>query len=329
MTAYSVLIPFVTRRPEQILPYAGMVAWTDAHRLWQGQSLLVEPHQGFGYAAGVGLRVPVGLGVALMGLRNPYDAMLQARSLAMLTGHPVVAGYGPGARSFQQAVLHRPYRSTLAACREYVAAMRQALGGSPGELVGEYVTLRGHLLPAPAPEVQVGLGVLRPEMARLAGEIADVAITWLTPPAYLAQVVVPALREGARTAGRPTPWVSAIVPVALRGDDRDPVELTLASNRGHLLAPHYRDMLSRAGAGISPDADLEPAAKALIACRGFVTGDLDEVRATFAEYADAGVDEIVINVTGVCARYGQQAAIAELRTLFAAVSHRTGNRKAA
>lgn len=78
-----------------------MVKWTHAERLWQGQSLLMEPHQGFVSAAASGFRVPVGLGVSLMPMRHPYEAALQARSVAMTTGHSVVAGFGPGSRSFQ------------------------------------------------------------------------------------------------------------------------------------------------------------------------------------------------------------------------------------
>ncbi|MEV0393957.1 LLM class flavin-dependent oxidoreductase [Polymorphospora rubra] len=318
--AFSILVPTVPRRPEQILPFAALTAWTPAARLWQGQSLLVEPYQGFAHAAGAGFRVPVGLGVALMGLRNPYEAAGQARSLATVTGHPVVAGFGPGAPVFQRAVLGRPYPSPLTACREYLTAVRQLLGGGVVEVAGEYVNMTAQLTPTPAPPVELGLGVLRPGMARLAGEVADVAITWLTPAAYLRSSVVPALRAGAEAANRPMPRLTAIVPMALGRPDRTPVEIALASNAGHLQAPHYRDMLRRAGAGIGPDDSLEDAGKALVGCDGFLSGSPEQLAELVAEYADAGVDEIVINVTGVHALYGQQAALAELRTILAEVA---------
>jgi 5,10-methylenetetrahydromethanopterin reductase len=316
VTAYSVLLPFVPRRPEQVLPYAALVSWTRADRLWQGQSLLVEPHQAFGYAAGAGFRVPVGLGVTLMGLRHPYEAALQARSLAVLTGHSVVAGFGPGALSFQGAILSEPYRSPLRACREYLTAVRRALSGDIRGMEGEYVTSRGQLVPTPSPGVDLGLGVLRPGMARLAGELADAAITWLTPAAYLKQSIVPMLREGASAAGRPVPRLTAIVPMALSGPDREPAELALASNKAHLLAPHYRDMLCRPGAGISHDSDVETAAKALVECGAFVSGDPERLAELLAEYVDAGVDEIVINVTGVNSLYGPEAAMAEVNSIL-------------
>jgi alkanesulfonate monooxygenase SsuD/methylene tetrahydromethanopterin reductase-like flavin-dependent oxidoreductase (luciferase family) len=320
VTAYSVLLPVVPRRPEQVLPYAALVSWTAASRLWQGQSTLVDQTQSFAYAAGAGFRVPTGLGVTLMGLRHPYEAAVQARSLAMVTGHDVIAGFGPGARSFQEALLGRPYPSPLGAAREYLSAVRGLLGGEEVDQHGEYATLHARLTPTPTPAVRLGLGVLRPGMARLAGEIADVAITWLTPAAYLRDVILPAMREGAAAAGRPVPTLTAIVPMALASTDRDPADLALASNRAHLLVPHYRDMLLRAGVDIGADDRPEQAAKALVSCGAFLSGDPQGLARQLDAYADAGVDELVLNVTGVHTRYGHPVALAELTTILGEVA---------
>ncbi|OEJ39803.1 5,10-methylene tetrahydromethanopterin reductase [Streptomyces agglomeratus] len=322
MTAYSVLIPFVPRRPEQVLPYAALVQWTGARRLWQGQSLVLEPHQTFAHVAGAGFRVPVGLGVTLMPLRHPYEAALQARSLAMLTGQPVVAGYGPGGTSLQRSLLGSPYRSPLTAAREYLGVVRGLLTGASEEEVaaagGEYFSCHGRLAPYPAPQVELGLGVLRPGMARVAGELADVAITWLASADYLAEQIMPALREGAATAGRPVPRVAAMVPLALTRPDREPAELALASNAAHLQAPHYQDMLRRSGIEARDEEPLARA-KALVDGDAFLSGDLDALTEKLARYERAGVDEVVLNLTGVANLFGPQAAMAELKTLLAAL----------
>lgn len=200
MTSYSVLLPFLPRRPEQILPYAGLVHWSNASRLWQGQSVMIEPHQGFVAAAGAGFRVPTGLGVTLMPLRHPYEAALQARSLAMATGQPVIAGFGPGGRQLQQSLLGEAYRSPLTAAREYLSIVRGLLAGETVDTRGEYFSCRAEMPRYPVPGVEIGLGVLRPGMAKLAGEVADVAVTWLTPAHYLRDTVLPAMREGAANA---------------------------------------------------------------------------------------------------------------------------------
>ncbi|MDX3522463.1 LLM class flavin-dependent oxidoreductase [Streptomyces scabiei] len=341
MTSYSVLLPFLPRRPEQILPYAGLVHWSNASRLWQGQSVMIEPHQGFVAAAGAGFRVPTGLGVTLMPLRHPYEAALQARSLAMATGQPVTAGFGPGGRPLQRSLLGEPYRSPLTAAREYLSIVRGLLAGDGVDVRGEYFSCRAEMPRYPAPRVEIGLGVLRPGMARLAGEVADVAVTWLTPAHYLRDTVLPAMREGAANApdgrgpggakggvrgeggaggkGRGTPRLTAIVPLALARPDREPAELALASNAAHLQGAHYIDMLRRSGTDVAGD-DPAANAKALVDGGAFLSGDPDELVAKLCAFRDAGVDEVVLNLTGVCNLYGPQAALDETKRILAALA---------
>ncbi|MBP5862725.1 LLM class flavin-dependent oxidoreductase [Streptomyces scabiei] len=319
MTSYSVLLPFLPRRPEQILPYAGLVHWSNASRLWQGQSVMIEPHQGFVAAAGAGFRVPTGLGVTLMPLRHPYEAALQARSLAMATGQPVTAGFGPGGRPLQRSLLGEPYRSPLTAAREYLSIVRGLLAGDGVDVRGEYFSCRAEMPRYPAPNVEIGLGVLRPGMARLAGEVADVAVTWLTPAHYLRDTVLPAMREGAGDNGRGIPRLTAIVPLALARPDREPAELALASNAAHLQGAHYIDMLRRSGTDVAGD-DPAANAKALVDGGAFLSGDPDELVAKLGAFRDAGVDEVVLNLTGVCNLYGPQAALDETKRILAALA---------
>lgn len=316
---YSILMPFAPPRPEQILPFAALTQWSGAHRLWQGQALLNQPHQAFVYAAASGFRVPVGIGVTLMPFTHPYEAAIHAQSVAAATGHPVVAGFGPGAAVLQRSTYGKPYRSPLTASREYLTAVRGLLDGEVVEQDGTYFTCHGKLLPVPRPPIEVGLGVLRPGMARLAGEVADVAITWLTPAAYLRNTIVPALREGAEAAGRPMPRLVSIVPVALAGPDRDAAALALTSNLGHLQLPHYVDMLRRSGID-TDSADPAAGAAALVEGRAFLYGEPKVLAEEFAAFHEAGVDEIVLNVTGVQGLYGGQAALRELETVLAEVA---------
>lgn len=319
MTAYSVLMPFLPRRPEQLLPYAALVEWTGADRLWQGQAMLVEPFQGFAAAAGAGFRVPTGTGVTLMPLRHPYEAAHQVRSLAMTTGESVVAGFGPGGREFQRSLLGAPYASPLTAAREYLTIVRGLLSGGTVELDGEYFSCHAGMVPAVAPRIDLGLGVLRPGMARLAGEVADAAVTWLTPPAYLRDTVRPAMAEGAEKAGRATPRLSAVVPVALERPDRDPAELVVASNSRHMRTPHYIDMLRKAGIDIAGE-ELPAAAKRMLEGDAFVHGTIDTIVEKLTAYREAGVDEIVLNLTGVYNVHGPKAAMDDLKQILTAVT---------
>jgi alkanesulfonate monooxygenase SsuD/methylene tetrahydromethanopterin reductase-like flavin-dependent oxidoreductase (luciferase family) len=182
-----------------------------------------EPHQGFASQAGSALRIPLGLAVTLMPLRHPFEAAVQTVSLARITGQSLVAGFGPGPTLFQEMLLGRRYCSPLTAVREYVTIVKGLLLGGPVDVQGHYCTCRASLGVA-SPTVEIGLGVLRPGMARLAGEVADVAITWLTPAPYVRDVIRPALEEGAAKAGRPVPCIVSAVPMAIerRGRDADP-----------------------------------------------------------------------------------------------------------
>jgi alkanesulfonate monooxygenase SsuD/methylene tetrahydromethanopterin reductase-like flavin-dependent oxidoreductase (luciferase family) len=316
VTDHSFLIPFVPTRPEQLLPFAALAQWSKACRLWQGQGTASDTHQAFTYAAATGFRGPVGTSVSLMPFCHPYEAALRAQSLAAAMGHSVVAGFGPGAKVLQSGILGSPYRSQLGAVRDYTVIVRDLLTEGKADHEGEFFTCRASLPRMPLPPVQVGLGVLRPRMAELAGELADVAITWLTPAAYLRDTVVPALRAGAEKAGRPAPRVVAIVPVALTGPERDATKLALAGNAGHMRLPHYTDMLSRSGIDVDMRNDPEASGKALVGGDAFLFGDESEILDKLGQFTAAGVDEIVLNVTGVAMTEGGPAALRELETLL-------------
>jgi alkanesulfonate monooxygenase SsuD/methylene tetrahydromethanopterin reductase-like flavin-dependent oxidoreductase (luciferase family) len=319
MTAYSILIPFAPTRPEQVLPYAALVQYTDAHRLWQLQATRIEAYQNFAYAAGAGFRVPIGFGVTLMPLRHPHEAALQARSMAMTTGQSVIAGFGPGAKLVQQALYGEAYASPLTAAREYLTMVRGLLDGEHVAIKGDYFSCEGALAAFASPPVELGLGVLRPRMARLAGEVADVAITWLTPANYLRDTLAPALREGAVSVGRPMPRLTAMVPLALTRPDHSATELALASNERHLRAPHYIDMLRKSGIDVVGDDPVSDA-EALVKGDAFLSGNRDQIVEKLAEYEAAGVDEVVLNVTAVARTYGTRAALQELKGILAALS---------
>lgn len=310
----SVLVPRAPIRIQELLPYAELVQRSQAHRLWQGQTTSVDPFQTFAAAAEAGHRVPCATGVTLMPLRHPFEAALKARTLATITGHPFVAGFGPGAASFQTALLGEPYESPLQATREYLGTVRRLLDGQLVDIDGRYVRCTGRLAAAPSPAVEVGAGVLRRGMARVAGEVADSAISWLTPAPYVADTLRPALQEGAAQAGRAIPRIVAMVPVALAVDGQDPEQTILASNRHHLLGPHYVDMLARAGIDVDLH-DEKRSARALADGGAFLYGGLDDVAAGVREYHDAGIDEVVLNATGVCHVRGHAEAVQELEAL--------------
>ncbi|MEU7001058.1 LLM class flavin-dependent oxidoreductase [Nonomuraea sp. NPDC046570] len=298
----SVIFPGQPGSAAEVEPYADLVKSGPAARLWLGQSLRVETQQVVAHLAGNGRRVPTGTSVTLMPLRHPLQAALEARSMAVMTGHPVVAGFGASAPEFVSVLNGEPYRKPAAMAREYLSTVRALLGGEG---------LRGFKLPPlRCPPVEVGAGVLRPGMARVAGECADAAITWMTPPAYLADVLAPALRQGAGDEREP-PRIVTVVHVATASPGRDAARLAFLAAGHHLRAAHYTDMLRRAGLEASP--------RALVASGLFLTGTAERIAERLHDYFLAGVDEIVLNTTGVFLAEGSRSAIGDAEEILTAL----------
>ncbi|WP_461171163.1 LLM class flavin-dependent oxidoreductase [Arthrobacter sp. Z1-15] len=308
----SVIFPIQPTDPKLILPFGKLVSQTRGARLWIGQSLNIETHHLLAYLVGAGIEVPLGTSVALAPpLRQPFDAAVSARSIAALSGHSFVAGIGAATPSFVAAVRGTPFASPRTAISEYVAIMRGLLQGQFLDSQGEYFGHTGRLVPFEHPEVTIGLGVLRARMAVTAGAIADQAISWLTPPKYVAEVLHPALLEGALSADRSVPHFTAVVQVATEKSGRNPVELALHSAHRHLEASHYVQMLRRAGLPIG-EGTLRDDAAALVTHGAFLTGSPQEIVAGIQRYHEAGVDEVVLNVGGVLATEGVVAAMNDL-----------------
>ncbi len=74
-------------------------------------------------------------------------------------------------------------------------------------------------------------------------------------------------------------------------------------------------MLRRAGTTVSGDATRGDA-QCLLDAGAFLYGGLDDLAARFAEYRDAGVGEIVLNLAGVAGVLGAQEALADLKVIL-------------
>ncbi|MED7929210.1 LLM class flavin-dependent oxidoreductase [Nonomuraea sp. LP-02] len=290
-------------------------------RLWLGQYFTLDPHQVHVHLAASGVRTSRGTSVTLTPLRHPLEAALQARGAAVLTGRPFVAGFGPGTPDFVASMLGRPYPSPLDAMRRYLTAVRGLLDGEAVRW-GEHDQGAVALPELEHPAVEVGAGVLRPGMARVAGEVADCVITWMTPPDYLRDIIVPALEEGAAKAGRPgRPRVITVVHVATRREGRNPHALAFHAARAHLSQPNYAAMLRSAGLPIDP-ADPVSGARALVNFDVFVSGTPADVAGELGRYREAGVDEVVLNPCGVLLAEGAEAALRDVEEIVAAFAPR-------
>ncbi|MGW7822753.1 LLM class flavin-dependent oxidoreductase [Streptomyces puniciscabiei] len=317
----SVIYPLQPSSVGEIVPVARLLQQRGRGRLWLGQSMGLDTHQLFAALTGMGIRIPFGSSVVLSPLRHPFDAALQARSVAAMSGSPYVAGIGPGGADFQRMVMREAYARPVSAAAEYVSVMRRLLAGERVDEDGAHFHTHAQLGPPPSAPVELGLGVLRSAMARAAGRVADVAITWLTPAPYIRDTLVPSLAAGASSEHRRSPRVATVVHVAVARPGRDIRRTAFNAASGHLSLPHYTDMLRQAGITADP-AHPDEGAGAIVDAGLFVTGTPQEIADGLDEYRHAGVDEVILNVCGVTRSEGLGAGLRDLTDILGAVDDR-------
>jgi len=237
-------------------------------------------------------RLGLGVGVVPIYPRHPVAMAQAALTLAEATGGRFTLGIGVSHRAMIEGMLGLALDAPLAVMREYVAVLRGALGAG-ADFEGRHFRVRWSLaLPERPVPPRIHLAALTHKMLELAGEIADGAILWLCPPAYVRDVALPALERGRKRAGKTLSGfeVVAAVPLAVTGDVagvRAALRVELAR---YLALPFYRAMLEASGLG--PDVrafDRDGEVPETLADALGTVGDAAAARAYVAAYRDAGV----------------------------------------
>ncbi|HWG60567.1 MAG TPA: TIGR03564 family F420-dependent LLM class oxidoreductase [Streptosporangiaceae bacterium] len=190
------------------------------------------------------------LGTAVMPTYPRHPAALAQQALtasAALSGR-LALGIGTSHKIVIENIFGYRFDKPVLHTTEYLAVLRPLLAGQPvsfdGETVSAHITLN---VPEAGP-VPVLLAALGPQMLRVAGQLADGTVLWMTGPATVADHVVPTLTSAAKEAGRPSPRVVCSLPVCVT-DDADAARARAAevfAMYGDL--PSYRAMLEREGA---------------------------------------------------------------------------------
>src|SRR5262245_5976070 len=237
-------------------------------------------------------KIGLGNGVVPIYPRHPVTMAQAALTLAELTRERFRLGIGVSHRASMEAMLGLTLEDPLDVMREYVAVLRDALGAGVA-FEGKHFRVRWSMgVPVRPAAPPVLLAALSPRMLELAGEIADGAILWLTPPAYVREVAMPALARGRRRAGKTLDGfeIVAAVPLAITSDRTAALAAFRAELTRYLQLPFYRAMLDRAGfreALAAFDKDGQTPAE-LAEALGAV-GEADAAHAYVKAYREAGV----------------------------------------
>ncbi|GAA6527774.1 LLM class flavin-dependent oxidoreductase [Intrasporangium sp. DVR] len=317
---YSVLFPQQPADPRAIDVFAGVVRHHRLSRLWMGQSFAIESHLALAASGADGVGVPVGIGTALAALRSPYDAAMQARSLAAVIRQPVAVAYGAADPEFVSSVSGSALSRPAAYTAEYCRLVRALVDGHVATSTADRLQMNAVLPPLDHPRVDIGTGVLRPGMARKSASVADFVITWLTPEHYLRETLIPALTRPDGTR----PRLVAHVHCAVDRPGRNARLLAQVGCSGHLSRPHYVSMLRSAGLDIDV-SDPVSGARMLVQHGVIAIGSAVEIAERLDGFAASGVDEVVINATAVALTHGDTAAVDDLEEIAASLRKGTSH----
>ncbi|MDF5756732.1 LLM class F420-dependent oxidoreductase [Spongiactinospora sp. TRM90649] len=232
-----------------------------------------------------GSQVPgIELGTAVVPTypRHPIALAQQALTVNAALGGRLTLGIGLSHKVVIEGVFGLGFDRPARHMREYLTALGPLLASEQTDVDGE--TLRAHIrLSTPtsgAPPVLVA--ALGPRLLKIAGELADGTVLWMTGPATVAGHIAPEINAAAAAAGRPAPRVVCALPVCVTGDAGEARARAARIFKMYGELPSYRAMLDREGAA-------GPADVALI-------GDEDAVAARVDALAKAGVTDFVASV---------------------------------
>ncbi|MCS6802500.1 MAG: LLM class flavin-dependent oxidoreductase [Chloroflexota bacterium] len=189
-------------------------------------------------------RARLGTGIATMWAMSPVAMALLGQIAAQLSGGRFRLGIGVasvlGAARFGAA-----YAKPLAHLREYVTIIKTLVERGEVDFAGRFYRAQARIAsPTPMPVMIAALG---PAAFELAGEVADGAISWITPASYIREIARPAVERGAQRAGRPAPPIVAHAVVTVSADREAIRDAVRKQFSFYVRLPHYQAMFASAG----------------------------------------------------------------------------------
>jgi F420-dependent oxidoreductase-like protein len=263
-------------------------------QVWMTQSMgMLDTLTLFAAAATQTTRIRLGTSIVPVYPRHPLVMALQAATINDLAPGRLRLGVGTSHRHVIENVYGLSMPSPLAYLREYVEVMRQGLWEGRVDHQGRFFKVAAPI-PRPA-QIPLLISALGEKAFRLAGEIADGAISWVCPVPYLLDTALPALRAGAEAQHRPVPPLVAHIPVAVSTDEAAVQAAATPRISFYTKAPFYAHMFASAGFPIAADGTgVDALVKALV-----VAGDQAQVEKRLRDLLTSGLDELLLMLVPV------------------------------
>ncbi|MYI86536.1 MAG: LLM class flavin-dependent oxidoreductase, partial [Dehalococcoidia bacterium] len=253
------------------------------------------------FAAAAGETEQIGFGTSIIPTfpRHPLAVVQGAVVVDQLAPGRLKLGVGPSHKPAVESTYRFEFTRPLQHLREYLTILNAILKEGSVEFHGERLHCEAQLQ-APT-QVQVMASALRPNAYRLCGELADGAISWVSPLAHQQRVAIPAMEEGAREAGKQRPALVSHTPVVV-SEDADAVwEAAQAQLGFYPRLPYYSAMWQDAGFPEAEDGTFSRAMSDSLVIQGSEEAVAERIRAL----PSFGVDEML---AGILRLEGDRAA---------------------
>jgi F420-dependent oxidoreductase-like protein len=213
--------------------------------------------------------------------RHPHAMAQEALTANQAARGRFTLGIGLSHRLVIEDMFGLSYEKPARHMREYLQVLRPLLRREPVKFSGEVYRVSASVdVAAPAPPVLIA--AMGDAMLRVAGELADGTVLWMTGAKTVAAHVAPKLRAAANAAGRPAPRIAAGIPIALTNDPDGARQWAATNLVVYGQLPSYRAMLDKEG--LAGPADLA------------LVGDERTLDAGLARLRDAGVTDFVASI---------------------------------
>lgn len=223
--------------------------------------------------------IELGTAVVPIQTRHPVTMAQQALTLQAACSGRFRLGIGLSHKPVVEGMLGVDFQRPATRMREYLTVLGALIRGGSCSFRGSFYTVNASVAVPGSSPVPILVAALADKMLRIAGELADGTITWMTGRKTLETHIVPKITAAAAEANKPRPQVVVGLPVALTSDVNGARERATRAFAIYPTLPSYRAMLDIEGASSAADI--------------LVAGDESEVEAQLRSYIDAGATEIL------------------------------------
>ena len=227
-------------------------------------------------------RIEMGTSVVPTYPHHPFTLAQQALTVQVATGGRLALGVGLSHQPVIEGMWGLSYEKPARHMREYLSVLRPLITEGKVAFTGETFRVTGGVNVPGATPCPILIAALAPMMLRIAGELADGTVTWMTGPKTIESHIVPRITAAAESAGRPAPRVCVALPVAVTDDAAAAREQAAQLFQIYGQLPNYKRMLDKEG--VAGPADVA------------MVGDESAVERQLREMASAGATDLLAAV---------------------------------